>query len=123
MRKSVVAAVVCVPLALSSGGCTKKEEKTPETVTVVVPPPVNAPLLQKGAKVFAEKCASCHLVNGAGGTAGPDLSRIGAQRDALYLQTQLQDPTAYKPDSKMPSFKDMPKDDKDALVAYLLSLK
>ena len=48
---------------------------------------------------------------------------MGATRDALFLQTQLQDPKAYQKESKMPSFMDMPKEDKDALVSYLLSLK
>lgn len=114
--------VVIVAAASVMAGC-KKEEKPPETVTVVVPPPVSTPLMEKGAAVFKEKCGGCHKVNGVGGDLGPDLSKLGAQRDALYIQTQLQDPKAYKPDSKMPSFKDMPKEDKDALVAYLLSLK
>lgn len=114
--------IAAAAAAMVLGGC-KKKEQPQETVTVVVPPPVSAPLIEKGGVVFQQKCAPCHKVNDAGGDAGPDLSKIGAQRDALYIQTQLQDPKAYKPDSKMPSFKDLPKEDKDALVAYLLSLK
>jgi len=123
MIKSIVM-VVCLGVAFSfAGGCRKKEEKAPESVTVVVPPAIPAPLVAKGAEVFKEKCAVCHAVAGAGGAIGPDLTKVGATRDALYIQTQLQDPKAYKKDSKMPSFMDMPKEDKDALVAYLLTLK
>jgi len=121
---AVVAGVACTGLLFC--GCKKKEEAPPATapdVTVVVPPPVPAELVQKGAEVFAKKCAACHAVNGVGGTVGPDLSKIGGTRDALYLQTQLQDPKAYNKDSKMPSFMDMAKEDKDAVVAYMLTLK
>lgn len=121
-RFAAVACSAVFTLAIT-GGCNKKEEKPAVPVTVVVPPAVPAPLAAKGAKLFEEKCAACHAVNGVGGRSGPDLSKVGTKRDGLYLQTQLQDPKAYVPDGKMPSFKDLPKGDKDALVEYLLTLK
>ncbi len=34
-------------------------------------------LAQTGERIFAEKCAGCHQVNGSGGIAGPDLSNAG----------------------------------------------
>lgn len=34
-------------------------------------------LAQTGERLFTEKCAGCHEVNGAGGIAGPDLSNAG----------------------------------------------
>ena len=39
----------------------------------------------RGAVVFAEQCAKCHLLDGKGGAVGPDLSNIGARgrRDLL----------------------------------------
>jgi putative heme-binding domain-containing protein len=78
---------------------------------------------QNGAAIFAAKCASCHTINGVGGTMGPNLSKIGGTRDANYLLTKIEDPKATNKESKMPSFKEMSKPDKDALVAYLQTLK
>lgn len=37
-------------------------------------------------------CASCHMVHGAGGRLGPDLSRVGERRDPDELKTDLTDP-------------------------------
>lgn len=124
MRKSFlpIAALCMAGAVIATGGCRKKEEPKTEAVTVVVPPP-GSPLIEHGMEVFKEKCVVCHSVNGVGGTIGTDLSRVGQRHDAVFLQTQLQDPTIYKKDTQMPSFKDMPKTDKDALIAYMLTLK
>src|SRR4051812_29175127 len=90
--KKFVAGACCAAVLIAAGGCTKKEEAAPKVVTIVVPPAVPGPLVEKGALVFKEKCAACHMVNGVGGHVGPDLSKVGSKRDALYIQTQLQDP-------------------------------
>ena len=37
-------------------------------------------------------CTSCHMVGGAGGRLGPDLSRIGERRDPDELRADLVDP-------------------------------
>ena len=37
-------------------------------------------------------CASCHMIDGAGGRKGPDLSRVGERRDPDELTTDLTDP-------------------------------
>jgi quinoprotein glucose dehydrogenase len=43
----------------------------------------------EGKKVFFEKaeaqCVRCHRINGQGGDVGPDLSKVGAQKDRHYL--------------------------------------
>jgi putative membrane-bound dehydrogenase-like protein len=43
----------------------------------------------RGRELFETRqdaqCAVCHVVNGAGGIVGPDLSRIGEKRDRRYL--------------------------------------
>jgi mono/diheme cytochrome c family protein len=39
-------------------------------------------------------CDACHMINGAGGDIGPDLSKIGANRDRAYLRRALLDPNA-----------------------------
>lgn len=124
MQKKVILALTLLAAAMACPGCKKKEPEAPkEAVTVVVPPPVASPLVEQGAKVFQEKCMVCHKVNGVGGEIGTDLSKVGQRHDAVFLQTQLKDPTLYKKDTKMPSFKDMPKENLDALIAYLLTLK
>lgn len=52
-----------------------------------------------GAGQFFENavlpCARCHKVNGDGGEAGPDLSRIGAQHPAEYLLEAIVKPSAH----------------------------
>jgi quinoprotein glucose dehydrogenase len=40
-------------------------------------------------------CARCHRAFGMGGEAGPDLSRIGAQRDGEYLLESIVKPSAH----------------------------
>ena len=47
-----------------------------------------------GQALYAGKgdCASCHMLDGAGGRKGPDLSRVGERRDPDELRTDLTDP-------------------------------
>jgi cytochrome c oxidase cbb3-type subunit III len=42
-------------------------------------------------------CSACHMIGGEGGTIGPDLSHIGAQRGAANLKARLIDPGANLP--------------------------
>jgi putative heme-binding domain-containing protein len=53
----------------------------------------------RGRALFVSKgsCTSCHMVGGAGGTRGPDLSEIGAVRNPTYLREALLDPAASQP--------------------------
>ena len=46
-------------------------------------------------------CAGCHIVNGQGGTLGPDLSDIGFLRGAAYLRESVVDPSAALPKGVM----------------------
>ena len=43
----------------------------------------------EGKRIFFDRpeasCARCHKINGEGGEVGPDLSKIGAQKDRQYL--------------------------------------
>jgi cytochrome c oxidase cbb3-type subunit III len=53
---------------------------------------------RKGAEIYKNLgCASCHIVNGAGGNLGPDLSDIGFMRAASYLRQAVVDPGAALP--------------------------
>ncbi|QHN04575.1 c-type cytochrome [Granulicella sp. WH15] len=59
--------------------------------------------VQRGAAVFAGKggCLQCHMLNGKGGSAGPDLSNVGAQVTLKHLRESLTQelpiPPAYRP--------------------------
>ena len=85
-------------------------------------------LIAKGETTFADKkCVLCHVIKEKGGTVGPlargpDLSTVGAQRDAEWLKAFLKDPKAVTPNAKMMAFKGT-QEELEALVAYLGSLK
>jgi mono/diheme cytochrome c family protein len=56
------------------------------------------------SQVYARYCIGCHVVDGDGGTDGPDLSRAGRDRSGEWLRRWIFQPTAIKPDAEMPAF-------------------
>lgn len=53
---------------------------------------------QKGEALYnSSGCSTCHMIDGQGGSIGPDLSRIGASRGPTNLKGRLQDPGANLP--------------------------
>jgi mono/diheme cytochrome c family protein len=61
----------------------KKEDSAPRV-------PLTSP-----QEIFAHyTCNACHKLEGAGGELGPDLSHIGAQKDAAYIRRAILDPNA-----------------------------
>lgn len=84
------------------------------------------PATGEGKALFASQgCAACHTINGAGGSAGPDLSAEGSgKRSADWVSAQIRDPKSHNPRSIMPSFSTrLSADQIKALTDYLLSLK
>lgn len=54
---------------------------------------------ERGKRLYATAgCAACHVVQGAGVGAGPDLSEIGARRSAAYLRESLVNPGKTAPE-------------------------
>ena len=55
---------------------------------------------QRGQEIYRTKgnCGRCHIVRGQGESFGPELSDIGARRNAAYLQASLLEPEAAVPD-------------------------
>ncbi len=52
----------------------------------------------KGRDIYRNLgCAGCHIINGQGGSLGPDLSDIGFLRGAAYLKQSIIDPAAALP--------------------------
>lgn len=82
------------------------------------------PLARRGVQVYEEQgCAACHVVRGAGGAGGPDLTRIGRERDEAWLKRFIPNPTAANASSEMPPYDALAPEDLDALVAYLRTLQ
>jgi cytochrome c oxidase cbb3-type subunit 3 len=53
---------------------------------------------QRGASVYdASGCGGCHVVDGAGGILGPELTSIGSRRGAAYLRDAIVNPAASHP--------------------------
>ncbi|MEO7964076.1 MAG: c-type cytochrome [Gemmatimonadaceae bacterium] len=67
------------------------------------PLPGNA---ERGRALFVEKgrCQSCHMVNGIGGSLGPDLSEVGAARSSAYLRRALVRPGEELPAGAPPGY-------------------
>lgn len=62
------------------------------------PQPVALGDPKKGEAVYASAgCAACHMIDGAGGDIGPELSRIGSERGSANLKARLIDPGANLP--------------------------
>ena len=82
----------------------------------------------KGEKVFADqKCSLCHSVAGKGNAKGV-LDEVGSTLSAAEIREWITDAkgmTAKTKAARKPEMKafTLPKDDVDALVAYLSSLK
>jgi ubiquinol-cytochrome c reductase cytochrome b subunit len=80
--------------------------------------------VERASAVFARHCVRCHVIEGDGGTEGPDLSRAGSKHDVATLRRWIIDPESVDPDADMPAFgKRLSPDQLDAIAAYLASRK
>ena len=85
--------------------------------------------VEKGQKLFAaQKCSLCHSVAGKGNPKGPldaPTLKLSAEDVRQWLAKPEEMRTKTKAERKpvMTSFAKLPKDDVDALVAYVLSLQ
>ncbi len=85
--------------------------------------------IEAGQKVYtAQKCVVCHSVAGAGNKKGP-LDGIGAKLSTSEIHDWIVNATEMAAKAKaerkpvMKPLPNLPKDELDALVAYLQSLK
>ena len=89
----------------------------------------NDAVIEKGMKVYADqKCSLCHSVAGKGNPKGvleDGLAKTSAAEIHEWLVNPqgMRDKTGADRKPVMKAFATLPKDDLDALVAYLLSLK
>jgi nitric oxide reductase subunit C len=79
--------------------------------------------LTDGQKLYRSLgCSACHVINGIGGTTGPELTRVGARHDREWLVGHFKDPQAYVPNSAMQKV-EAPDGDIEKLTDYMLTLK
>lgn len=108
------------------------------SATIAVPQGLAPDVIGKAETVIRTKgCLSCHLVGNDGGLIGPDLTYVGARRDADYLRRwiktpsdiQNRGPTVWSGDVVIPMNQawmptiPMSEMELEALVAFLAALK
>jgi ubiquinol-cytochrome c reductase cytochrome b subunit len=77
------------------------------------------------APVLYEKyCGTCHVVNGEGGTIGPDLTDVGSRHPVTFIESFIRDPESVVSGATMPAFHDkLTQDQITDIASYLYSLK
>lgn len=86
----------------------------------VTPPPVSQDV-QQVAAIFGRNCATCHMIDGEGGSAAPDLSHEGTKHDAGWLKDWITDPETVDPGANMPPFGERLTDEQLTTIASYLS--
>jgi mono/diheme cytochrome c family protein len=86
-------------------------------------------LIAKGQAVYtAQKCSLCHSIAGKGQAKGP-LDTVGDKLKAEDVRKWLIDPAQAAKDHNatrkpvMKAYSNLPKEDLEALIAYMMSLK
>ena len=85
--------------------------------------------IERGMKVYAEqKCSVCHSIDGKGNAKGA-LDSVGLRLSADEIREWIVHPAEMTKKTKaerkppMRAYPNLPKEDLDAIVAYMLSLK
>jgi ubiquinol-cytochrome c reductase cytochrome b subunit len=87
------------------------------------PPPLD-PQVKEASLIFGRYCSACHMIDFEGGAAGPDLTHVGARRDAMWLKGWIAEPEALDPAANMPPFGDRLTDAQlTAIAEYLAARK
>jgi ubiquinol-cytochrome c reductase cytochrome b subunit len=68
------------------------------------PPPALDEHERSVALILGTNCVGCHMIDGQGETAAPDLSRAGAKRDAKWLREWITSPETVDEFATMPAF-------------------
>jgi mono/diheme cytochrome c family protein len=88
-----------------------------------------APQVERGMKLYTDqKCTMCHMIAGKGNKQGP-LDTVGDKLSAEEIRQWLINPAVISAKMKatrkppMPNYAKLAKEDLDALVAYMQTLK
>ncbi len=115
-REALVLSIAAVTLA-QGAGCQRTTARA-AAPRRSKPPSSKASVARGQELVAANHCTRCHTINGKGGKKGPNLNRV-----APRLSTQAIEKQVHNGGGGMPAFKGIPKEDLNALAAYLRSLK
>lgn len=88
----------------------------------LMPPPTATAPTDGRPPIFDQVCVACHSLGGQGGQVGPALDGVGLRLSADELHRWLEDPVAFKPDSRMPKLPLSPQQI-DELAAFLSQLE
>ena len=66
-----------------------------------------------------EGCGECHSFKGHGGAMAPDLTSVTQRRSKTWIMTQIKNPKAHNPDSRMPGFAHLSIFERYAISQYL----
>lgn len=83
-------------------------------------PPDSDAVARGEALVNRNACLGCHVIQGNGGSVGPNLTCVVRRRDATFIRRKLADPTFNNEASMMPNF-GLTEAQIEAIVAYLTS--
>jgi ubiquinol-cytochrome c reductase cytochrome b subunit len=84
------------------------------------PPPEASNEERIASVVLGRYCAFCHSIDGEGGLLAPDLTHVGARRNAAWLRDWISDPSAVDPAASMPPFgRALTEQELSAVVNYL----
>ncbi|MHB1546328.1 MAG: c-type cytochrome [bacterium] len=86
--------------------------------------PVSKNLKTAALKIMASQgCAGCHIINGKGGSIGPNLDKEGTKGHSIHwLEVQINTPKVHSPNTMMPNHNLKPAQLK-TVAEYLESLK
>jgi mono/diheme cytochrome c family protein len=80
-------------------------------------------LAEKGKQLFDDNgCVACHRVGNEGGKLGPALDRAGFMLQPQYIYRWIENPQAFKPNTRMPNL-GLSKDDALAITLYVSTLR
>jgi ubiquinol-cytochrome c reductase cytochrome b subunit len=98
---------------------------TTPPATVIEHGAVLSSLQLRGKQLIGQEgCASCHVINGEGGTAGPPLDGIRSRVTAADIHTFMERPAAFNPAASMkPLLPRLSHEDVEAITQYLLTLE
>lgn len=79
-------------------------------------------LVARGREIFRSVgCTGCHAAEGVGRSRLP-IDGVGARLSAVSLRAWVVDPRSVDPSVRKPAYDDLPEEDVDALVAFMLNL-
>ena len=86
--------------------------------------PASANLKTVAMKIInSQGCAGCHIINGKGGSIGPNLDKEGTKGHSIHwLEVQINTPKVHSPNTMMPNH-DLNASQLKTVAEYLESLK